>query len=417
MINFTRFTLENGLRVLLHPEPNKLSVAVNILYQAGTIYENPQHTGLAHLFEHLMFTGTSTVPLYDVPIQKAGGENNAFTCSDYATYYSYGPAENLSLLIAMEADRMRSLVLREKEIKIQKKVVIEEFYETCHDEPYGDMWHYFGEMLYPTSPYSIPVIGLNTDHIASADTTIIRDWYDFMYAPNNAILSITGRFDPQRIEEKIRHLFGDISANTSLPHSNTKDEQLIQKAIKRTVKSAVPSDALYLGFPIDSRVATGYYAADLWAEILGGGKSSRLYERLVNQEKLLFQIETYTNDVAGPGAFIIEGKCNKGVDIHLVEQIIWEELDKIKSETIEKFELDKATNKTLTTIEFSEYSTVNKAINLSFFEFLGDANLINSETDIYRAVTVEDLYRQANTIFQTSHAKTLFYLKNGRRKN
>jgi len=411
MIEFQRYKLKNGLTVILHPEPGSKLAIVNVLYRAGSIYEDPGLTGLAHLFEHMMFAGTRAVPDFDVPIQRAGGENNAYTANDYANYYTYGPPDNLSLLLWLEADRMHSLTLEQEELTVQKMVVVEEFYETCLDEPYGDFWHFLCKLAYKEHPYQWPVIGAEPAHIAAIQRKDIVSWYLRYYSPSNAILCIGGDFNEVKIRHQIEQTFGalkGIGKRRALPDFQ---EPAQLQARSKVIYRDVPADAFYLAYRIPSRIEPEFYTADIITDILATGASSLLQERLVKKQQLLFSVDAYTNDVAGPGLLIIEGKCYEGTDPKEAVKAVKAILDELKQIRVETHVVEKAVHKTLTTIEFSEYSTLNKAINLAYYEYLGDITLINRETEIYNQITPEQIQRTAAKIFRTNQSNLLFYLK------
>ena len=412
MISYQRYVLPNGLTVILHPDPDSRLGVVNILYRAGSVYEQPELTGIAHLFEHMMFSGTGSVRDFDLPIQRAGGENNAFTSNDYANYYSYAPAENLRLLLWLEADRMKNLQLKREELAVQKAVVTEEFYETSLEQPYADFWHLLCPLAYTRHAYRWPVIGSDPAHIARIFSREIRRWYRNFYRIDNAILCVAGRFDAAALRAEIDRAFGKIRKPArpfTLPVPLAEPAQRQRRSLE--VWRDVPADAIYMAFPVPARRKKTFYTVDIIADLLSNGKSSRLHERLVKKKKLFFSIDAFTNDVAGPGLLIIQAKLSAGTSMQLAEAEITAELNDLVNNQVTQAELDKVINKTITAIEFSEYSTVNKAINLAYFEYLGDLSLINRETAIYAAVTPARVQQVAKKIFRSEHANILYYYK------
>jgi zinc protease len=409
MIDFSRFVLDNGLTVILHKDTTTPLVVVNMLYKVGSKNENKRHTGLAHLFEHLMFTGTHSVPDFDLPIQRAGGENNAFTSNDITNYYSYAPAANIDALLFLEADRMQQLSLSEEEFEVQKKVVIEEFYETTFDEPYGDMWHLISKMAFKRHPYRWPVIGLKPYDVKKTKLQDASNFYHTFYYPANAILVISGNFNEKKVKSSIHRLFSQIENKTQQPIKIIK-EGVQKKQRRQIVRRNIQIPALYMAFHIPARKDIDFYACDILSDILANGRSARLYQILVKQKRLFSSIDAYTNGTSEEGLLIIDGKLAKGVNPEKGEEAIWEILDELASTKLEDRELNKVINKCITTLVFSEYSATNKAMNLAYFESLGDVNLINTEIDIYKKITSGNLLKVAQKVFRPANSNILYYL-------
>ncbi len=408
MIDFRRFELENGLRVIIHEDTSTPMAALNILYNVGARDESPDKTGFAHLFEHLMFGGSEHVPNFDDPIQMAGGENNAFTNHDITNYYEILPAQNIETAFWLESDRMRGLKFDEKTLDVQKKVVVEEFKETCLNVPYGDVWHHLADMAYKVHPYRWPTIGKVPQHIEEARLEDMRAFYNKYYSPNNAVLAITGNIGTERALELAQKWFGDIPSGISV------DRQLPQeppqnKLEQRINHANVPMDAIYLAFHTGSRLHEDFYVTDLLSDILCNGPSSRLFKSLLKDRKLFVEIDCYITGNIDPGLLIIEGKPSKNVSLQEAETAIWQELDKLKSTLIPELELQKWKNKIESTLIFSELNVLNKAINLAFFELLGDPDLINQEVQHYQKISVEDIHRVANSVLTKENCCELHY--------
>lgn len=413
MIQYQRYVLPNGLTVILHPDADSRLGVVNILYRAGSVYEQADNTGIAHLFEHMMFSGTPSVRDFDTPIQKAGGENNAFTSNDYANYYSHAPVENLSLLLWLEADRMKNLLLKSSDLTIQKSVVTEEFYETSIEQPFADFWHLISPLAYSRHHYRWPVIGAEPRHIARINLKQIKNWYRQFYRIDNAILCVAGNINVEKIKAEINDTFGKIKQSplkNKLPSITSEPFQRKRRSMQ--VNRDVPANAIYIAFPIPARRNKDFYTIDIIADLLSSGKSSRLHERLIKKKKLFFNIDVFTNDVAGPGLLIIQAKLSDGVDMQSAEAAIIHELNELQETLVSKTELSKVINKTLTSIEFSEYSLVNKAINLAYFEYIGDISLINREIEIYKKITQIEIQKVSRKIFRPDHMNVLYYFKN-----
>lgn len=408
MIAFSRFELENGLRVIHHEDESTPMVALNVLYNVGSKDESPDKTGFAHLFEHLMFGGSANVPDFDGPIQTAGGENNAFTNNDITNFYDLLPAENIETAFWLESDRMLGLNFSEKVLDVQRKVVVEEFKETCLNQPYGDAWHHISDLAYKVHPYRWPTIGKIPKHVEDATIEDVKTFFYNYYRPNNAILVISGNIDLQKTKALTEKWFGDIPYG-AIPSRNIPQEPPQKKLQQRINRAKVPNDALYLAFHSPSRTHPDFYPTDLLSDILCNGSSSRLYRRLLKERKLFTQIDCYLTGSVDPGLFIIEGHPAKGVSQEKAEEAIWQELEEIKTQAIPERELQKIKNRIESTLVFSELNVLNKAINLAFFELLGDADYINQEVEFYKAVSREDLLRIANQMLTPENCSELYY--------
>lgn len=410
MIQFSRFQLENGLRVIVHEDDSTPMAAVNVLYNVGAKDESPDKTGFAHLFEHLMFSGSKNIPDFDTPIQEAGGENNAFTNSDITNFYNTVPIDNLETVLWLESDRMVNLQIDERKLDIQRKVVVEEFKETCLNQPYGDVWHHLTDLAYKVHPYRWPTIGKIPKHVEDATIDDVQAFYKKHYCPNNAILVIAGKVKTEDIKPLVEKWFGDIPAGQE--HQRKLPVEPPQVAFHQRVhRSNIPVDALYIAFHIPSRADERYYAVDILSDVLCNGKSSRLYRRLLKEQKLFSQIDAYVTGNIDPGLLIIEGKTAEGVKIEVAEAAIWKEIEALKAEKISEQELQKFKNKIESTLVFSEASVLNKAINLAFFELIGNPNIINEEAEYYQKLTTDDVYNMANTILTRENCSELYYLK------
>lgn len=409
MVEFTRTVLPNGLRVLVHEDHTTPLAAVNITYYVGSRDEQPDKTGFAHLFEHLMFAGSKNAPDFDDPLQRAGGENNAYTTNDYTTFYEIVPADNLEVALWLESDRMLALNISKKALDVQRKVVVEEFKETCLNEPYGDCWHHLSEMMFQVHPYRWPVIGLTPEHIEGATLEDVRSFYRNWYTPSNAVLSIAGHVSTEEALLLAEKWFADIPAGPSIGHTATP-EPLQTVAVRKEVRSNVPVPAVYLAFRTPARLEADFYTLDLLSDILAQGHSSRLYRRLLREKQVFSQIDAYITANIDPGLLVVEGRPAEGVSIDDALAAVWEELELLKTEIIEERELKKIQHRFESTIVFSETSILNKAQNLGFYEILDRAELMNEEVDTYLAVTPADMQRVAQEIFRPEHSATLIYL-------
>lgn len=409
MINFERFILSNGLKVLVHSDKSTPMAVVNVLYDVGARDENPTQTGFAHLFEHLMFGGSIHIPDYDDPLQNAGGENNAYTTNDLTNYYCQLPAENIETAFWLESDRMLSLAFNKKSLDVQRKVVCEEFKEHYINKPYGDVWHTMRELAYKEHPYRWMTIGKDLSHVENAQLEDVKNFFFKHYTPSNAILVVAGNISIEAVRTLAEKWFGDIPSgekyNRKLPQESRQQEER-----RMTVHRKVPMDAIYKTWHMCGRNDDDYYATDLLVDVLGGGASSRLYQKLVKEDQLFVNINCYHFGSIDKGLFTIEGQLIKGVDIKVAEAAIESELEKIKSEKVEERELQKVQNKTESVMAFEDMGIMSRAGSLAFYELLGDGELMNSEFKKYQNVQVDDLHRVANEILIPSNSNTLWYL-------
>lgn len=381
---------------------------VNVMYDVGAKDEDPNRTGFAHLFEHLMFGGSVNIPVYDEPLQMAGGENNAYTTNDLTNYYIQLPAENLETAFWLESDRMLSLAFTENSLEVQRKVVCEEFKEHYLNKPYGDVWLKLRELAYQVHPYRWMTIGKELSHIENAQLQDVKDFFFKHYRPVNAILVVAGNVTVEKVKELAEKWFGPIEPGKKYVRQ-LPEEPAQTTAKKLEVSTDVPLDAFYKCWHIYPRMDHRYYVADLITEILGGGGSSRLFQSLVKEKKLFSNIECYHFGTTDAGLLAIEGKLVKGVKMEDAEAAVSEALTRLKTEKVAEAELQKVKNKTESMIAFEDMSIMNRANSLAFYELLGDANLMNSELDRYNKVTVDDIHEQSNRIFREENSSTLYY--------
>jgi zinc protease len=411
MIKFEKFTLANGLKVIVHEDKTTPMAVVNVLYDVGAKDENPEMTGFAHFFEHLMFGGSINIESYDEPLQTAGGENNAFTTNDLTNYYCQLPAQNIETAFWLESDRMLNLAFSKKSLEVQRKVVSEEFKEHYINKPYGDVWHKLRKVAYTTHPYRWMTIGASLQHIEDAKLEDVKAFFKKHYNPSNAILAVAGNVELEQVKLLAEKWFGPIPAGEkykrNLPQEPTQTEPRFIE-----VKADVPLDALYKCWHIYSRTDPRYYTADLISDILSGGGSSRLFQSLVKEQKLFSNLECYQMGSTDAGLMVIEGKLVKGVDIKAADAAINIELNKLKATGISQAELEKVLNKTESSMAFEDMSVLNRTTSIAMYELLGDADLINKELENYRAVTADDILKETNLIFDENNCTTMYYLSN-----
>jgi len=409
MVKFNRFTLANGLRVLVHEDDTTPMAVLNILYDVGARDEDPEQTGFAHLFEHLMFGGSVNIPSYDEPLQRVGGENNAFTSNDITNYYITLPAENLETAFWLESDRMLSLAFSEKSLEVQRNVVMEEFKQRYLNQPYGDVWLKLRPLVYKKHPYRWATIGEKLEHIEHAKIEAVKAFFKKHYNPQNAIMVVGGNIKTEDIKLMAEKWFGPIPAGEKY-HRHLPQEPAQNDERRATVTGKVPLNSVYIAFQGSERMADSYYATDLISDILSRGNSSRLHRKLIKEKTLFSEIGAYSSDSIDKAMFVVEGKPAEGVSTEQAEAAIWEQLEIMKTEIVPADELTKVKNKTESTLVFSEMSLLDKAMNLAFFELLGDGDMLNQESVNYLKVTADQIKQQAMQLFRKENSTTMVYL-------
>jgi predicted Zn-dependent peptidase len=406
MIHFERFTLDNGLRVLFHKEPSTPLAVVNLVYDVGARDENPEQTGFAHLFEHLMFGGSVHIPDFDAPLQAAGGQSNAFTSNDITNYYDVLPAHNLDTALWLESDRMLSLAFTPKSLEVQRQVVIEEFKQRYLNQPYGDAWLQLRPLAYQKHPYRWATIGKNIKHIADATMDDVRAFFQKHYHPGNAVLCIVGNFELAEIQQKVQHYFGNIPAQTKiarqLPQEPTQ-KRFRQKVIARKV----PADSFYYAFHMGKRLDNDYYLADLLSDHIGNEKTGLLFTELQRKKRLVSEITAYITGSIDNGLFVITGKINPNRSLEELDAALWPLLEKYKAKKMSKPSLQQLILKLQTAKAFQDQGLLSRAMNLSFFELLGDAALINQESARFSSIQTADLQTYAQQLFDKNRCALL----------
>ena len=408
-LKINKLTLDNGLRLVHHEDTATQMVALNIVYDVGSRDEHPDHTGFAHLFEHLMFGGSVHIPDYDTPLQQAGGENNAWTNNDITNYYLTVPRDNAEIGFWLESDRMLELAFSPRSLEVQRGVVMEEFKQRCLNQPYGDVSHLMRPLAYRVHPYRWPTIGKQLSHIAEATLDEVKDFFFRHYAPNNAVLAVTGNLSWDETRRLADKWFGPIPRR-DIPERHLPPEPLQTEERRLCVERNVPLNALYLAFHMCGRDEADYYAFDILSDILSNGRSSRLTRRLVLERKVFSNIDAYISGSRNAGLLNISGRPAAGIPLEEAETAVWEELDRLKGELIAPKELEKVKNKFESTQIFGNINYLNVATNLAWFELTGEAEDIDREVDRYRAVTSGQLQEVARRAFRRENANTLYYM-------
>ena len=408
MINFERFELSNGLRVLVHQDKSTPIVAFNLLYDVGARDEDPNRTGFAHLFEHLMFGGSIHIADYDEVVENAGGQNNAFTSNDITNYYITLPKENIEHAFRLESDRMLSLAFTPKSLEVQRQVVIEEFKQNYLNQPYGDIHLLLRPLAYKKHPYQWPTIGKEISHIEEASMKDVKSFFYKHYAPNNAILVVAGDVNIDQITSLSEKWFGPIPKRNTVKRNLPKEPRQ-NEARTLKVERDVPVDVIYKAYHMCSRVHEDFFTTDLISDILSRGNSSRLYKNLVKEQKLFSDIDAFVGGELDESLFYFAGKLNPGVTMEDAEAGIQSEIDKLCGTLVHENELQKVKNKAIAAHKFSELNVLNKAINLATSELIGDAHLANKQIEFYEAVTAHKIKSVAEEIFRASNSNTLYY--------
>jgi zinc protease len=409
MISYNKFALANGLRVIVHTDETTPMATLNVLYNVGARDEDETRTGFAHLFEHLMFGGSENIPVYDVPLQMAGGENNAYTTNDFTNYYIQLPKENIETAFWLESDRMLNLAFSKKSLDTQRKVVCEEFKENYLNKPYGDVFHYLRDLCYKVHPYKWLTIGKELKHIEDAQLQDVKDFFAKHYTPCNAIICVAGNVQLKEVKALCEKWFAPIPAGNLYTRS-LPCEPKQTAARKLIVEKEVPVTAIYKAYHMQDRLGKQYHVADLITEILSGGQSARLYENLVKTKQLFTSIECYHMGTLDPGIIVVDGKLAKGIDVAMADAAIEEALQQLMLHGVTEDELQKAKNKTEAMISFEDLNLLNRANNLAFYELLGDAEQMNTEWEKYNVVTISEIQETAKIIFDKNNSNTLWYM-------
>jgi len=406
MIQFEKFTLSNGLKVIFHKDPTTPLAVINTLFDVGARDESPDKTGFAHLFEHLMFGGSINIEDFDAPLQNAGGESNAFTSNDITNYYNIIPAQNIETALWLESDRLLSLAFTEKSLETQRSVVIEEFKQRYLNQPYGDVWLELRPLAYTTHPYQWATIGKEIKHIEDASMEDVKSFFYKHYTPSNAIVCIAGNFELDYVKQIMEKWYGDIPSGIK-PARILPLEPKQEIFREKTIESKVPSNAFYYAFKMAEKKSFEYYVTDLLSDALGRDKSSRLYITLQKELKLVTEINCYISGALDNGLLIIEGKIAPSETFEKIDTEIWKVLEELKHNLLSDSDLERIKNKISTAKEFQEQGLLNRAMNLSLFELLGDANGINEEATLYESITAAHIHTIANEILTTSNCSLL----------
>ncbi len=408
MITYHKTTLDNGLKVIIHRDSSSPIAAVNLLYDVGARDESEERTGFAHLFEHLMFGGSNNIPDFDTHVEKAGGSNNAFTSNDITNYYITIPKENLETALWLESDRMLSLAFTPKSLEVQRQVVIEEFKQNYLNQPYGDAYLLLRDLAFKVHPYKWATIGKEIEHIEKATMEEVKSFFYTHYAPNNAILCIAGDVEVEETLNLVKKWFDSIPKR-DVPQRLLPIEPKQQSERTLQVEREVPVNMIYKVFHVCDRRDKKFFVVDILSDVLSRGRSSRFHEILMRQKQTFTEIDAYVGGDLDPGLFYIIGKLSDGISMEEADASIWEVLEQLKQETIQERELNKLKNKFEASHLYQQAGILDKAMELSYAELLGDANLVNEDLALYQNSTAQDVQEMANAIFTKENSSTLFY--------
>lgn len=409
-MKLNHYRLNNGMRIVHLYDGASQMVYSTLLYGVGSRNEDYDYTGIAHLFEHLMFEGTRDVPSFDEPLESAGGENNAYTTSDVTAYYISLPKQNAELAFWLESDRMCNIELTDESVAVQRKVVIEEFKQEHLNAPYGDAGMIIRAMAYKVHPYRWSVIGRKPSHIARVPVTVLQQFYERYYSPGNAVFAIVGNISFEQVIEWSEKWFGPITPKSgNLDEQPTEPRQLRQR--RKCVRRNVPQNALYMAFHMGGRADSSFFPCDVLSDILSNGYSGRLRLRLVDEKRLFTRIDAYIAGCEGPGLFRIQGRVADGVAMETAEAAVWHELELLQRELVPVEELEKVCNRYESEHLFRNLSGENMSGNIAISEWRSVAEDLFAEPDTYRAVTREQLRSTAKEVFRKGNSNVLYYLR------
>lgn len=394
--------------MIFHQDKSTPMAVLNLLYNVGSRDEDPEKTGFAHLFEHLMFGGSKHIASFDEPLQKVGGENNAFTSTDITNYYINVPSANIETAFWLESDRMLGLSFDPKVLEIQRKVVIEEFKQRYLNQPYGDVWLKLRPLAYTTHPYLWATIGKNIAHIEDATMDDVKSFFYKYYLPNNAVLVVAGNLELKQVTDLCKKWFEPIPSGTPYHRNLPMEPKQLQKRAEHS-HNKVPLRALYKAYHMPGKQDDGFHTADLLSDVLGRGQSSLLYQSLVNDQKLFNSIQAYATSSIDPGLLVIDGKLNENISFDTAEKAVTEVVSQLLAQKTTEEQLQKVKNQAFSTLVFGEMELLNRAMALAFAENIKDASLANEEYEKIEGVNLSGFNQAAQEILQESNCSTLYY--------
>jgi predicted Zn-dependent peptidase len=412
MISYQQFTLANGLQVIVHEDSSTTLAVMDVIYNVGSRDEDPERTGFAHLFEHLMFGGSVNIPNYDAPLQSVGGENNAFTTPDLTNYYISLPYQNLETAFWLESDRMLSLAFNPQSLEVQRKVVIEEFKQRYLNQPYGDVWLKFRPLIYQQHPYRWATIGKEIAHIEEATLDDVKDFFKKHYVPSNAILVVAGKVTVAEVKKLAEKWFEPIPAGIK-PVRNLTMEPIQAEDRRMEIKADVPSNRIYFAYPVLGRYEPGYHAIDLMSDLLGRNESSFLYIELVQNQRIFDSLHASLTGSMDPGLLVVSGQVCEGVEVEHAETLLLDAIQRFVELGIDADGLQRVKNQAEASLVFGEVEVLNRAMNLAMAANAGNVEYVNLEAEQIAAVELSEVQDWANKLFVHGKKNTLLYLKQG----
>lgn len=406
MIEINRFTLPNGLRIVHNQDSATAMVALNILYNVGSRDENPESTGMAHLFEHLMFGGSRNIPEFDKALEEAGGTNNAWTNCDFTNFYDIVPAHNVETAFWLESDRMNELAFSERSLEVQRHVVCEEFKQVCLNQPYGDLFHHLYALAYKVHPYRFPVIGKELSHIEQVTIDDVKAFFYRHYAPNNAVLAVTGNITFEETCRLAEKWFGGIPSRDIPPHTYAQ-EPLQQSPRRDTMTGRVPQTVIYKAYHMPGYADVSYPACDVITDLLSAGQSSRFYRNLLMGTDMFTRVDASITGTEDPGLLLLSAHLREGTDPEKAEEALTREALYLISEPPADYELQRALNRFESNHTFGCMNYVNLASVIAQGEMRGQD--INNIVPRQRTVTPEIIHDTAATILVPENSSTLLY--------
>ncbi len=411
-IEFTEYTLDNGLHVILHQDKSTPIVAVSVMYHVGSKNENPERTGFAHFFEHLLFEGTENIKRgeYDKYVESAGGTLNANTSNDRTFYYEILPSNQLELGLWLESERMLHAKVEQIGVETQREVVKEERRQRVDNRPYGSVVEESMKRAFKKHPYRWPVIG-SMDHLDAAVEADYKQFYNDFYTPNNAVLSIAGDLDIETTKKQIDKYFGAIPIKTQDIYRPTIVEPALGGEVRDTVYDNIQLPAVIMAYRLPALGTPDYYAVDMLSKLLSNGQSSRLYKSLVDEQQKALFVGNFPFDMEDPGIALAFGITNMGVGVDDLEKAIDEQMELVQKELIGDNEFQKLKNQIESEFISSNSRVAGIAESLANYHmYLGDTDLINTELDRYLAVSKEDIMRVAKKYYAKDNRVVLHYL-------
>jgi predicted Zn-dependent peptidase len=410
MISYEQFTLANGLQVIVHEDPTTTLAVMDVIYDVGSRDEEAHRTGFAHLFEHLMFGGSENIPNYDTPLQRVGGENNAFTTPDLTNYYISVPSQNLETAFWLESDRMKQLAFNPESLEVQRKVVIEEFKQRYLNQPYGDLWLKFRPLIYQVHPYRWATIGADIKHIEEATLDDVKAFFAQYYVPANAILVVAGKVTVDEVKVLAKKWFEPIPGGEKpVRHRMQEPEQWEDRQME--ISADVPADRIYRAYPVPGRYDSGFYAVDLMSDLLGRNESSFLYIQLVQDARIFDSLHAHQTGSLDPGLLVIQGQVADGISLEAAEKALDAALEQFVNSGIQEADLQRVKNQAESSLVFGEVEVLNRAMNLAMAANAGNVDFVNMEADQIAAVPLADLQFWADKLFVRGKKNTLLYRK------